>query len=303
MNPRLSSRVTSTAPASVPSTFGFWASSSALSRCRCGSISPGITASPAQSRVSRAFLVSRPDRHDPPVVDGDVDRRVTAGHPRVPQQQVRHPHAPRLVRRRDRRRRAGVPSRCWDDAGMSGPQPVTVDGAALSADDVEKATETLVATLADADEAGWYGALEVERPWSSHNPRLDGEFARAGAIHRYLCRELASLLVLGARITARASRPQPPFDDPAFFAALDEDRVDIRAKKLFLFSPGAHGALGRPDRALHRHPGRGLPAPRALHQLRDARRGVPRALPRRRPAGARARRCPPTTTAPRPATA
>ncbi|WP_433034473.1 AMP nucleosidase [Actinomycetospora sp. CA-053990] len=124
---------------------------------------------------------------------------------------------------------------------MSGPQPVTVDGAALSASgvdwDVEKATETLVATLADADEAGWYGALEVERPWSSHNPRLDGEFARAGAIHRYLCRELASLLVLGARITARASRPQPPFDDPAFFAALDEDRVDIRAKKLFLFSP------------------------------------------------------------------
>ncbi|MHC1561176.1 phosphorylase family protein [Actinomycetospora sp. C-140] len=120
---------------------------------------------------------------------------------------------------------------------MSGPQPVTVDGTALSAEDREKATDQLVATLADADEAGWYGELVVERPWSAHNPRLSGEFARAAAIRRYLCRELASLLAAGARITARPSRSQPPFDDPAFFAALDEDRVDTRSKKLFLFSP------------------------------------------------------------------
>lgn len=120
---------------------------------------------------------------------------------------------------------------------MSGPRPVTVDGSTLTAEDREKATDQLVATLADADEAGWYGELVVERPWSAHNPRLSGEFARAGAIRRYLCRELASLLAMGARITARRSRTQPPFDDPAFFAALDEDRVDTRAKKLFLFSP------------------------------------------------------------------
>jgi hypothetical protein len=32
-----------------------------------------------------AGRVRRSDRHDPPVLDGDVDRRVTAGHPRVAQ--------------------------------------------------------------------------------------------------------------------------------------------------------------------------------------------------------------------------
>ncbi len=115
--------------------------------------------------------------------------------------------------------------------------PVTVDGTRTAPADVDAATERLVTALADADAAGWYGALEVERPWSTHNPRLDGEFARANAIHRYLCRELAGLLRAGARITARASRPQPPFDEPAFFEALDEERVDTRSKKLFLFSP------------------------------------------------------------------
>lgn len=114
---------------------------------------------------------------------------------------------------------------------------VEVDGAGLGEDDVEKATDRLVDALVAADEDGWYGRLEVVRPWSVHNPHIDGEFARAGAIRRYLCRELASLLTMGARITARPSREQPPFDDPAFFAALDEDRVDTRSKKLFLFSP------------------------------------------------------------------
>ena len=92
---------------------------------------------------------------------------------------------------------------------MSGPQPVTVDGAVLSADDVEKATETLVATLADADEAGWYGALEVERPWSSHNPRLDGEFARPivdGAKRRMKPRCWAR----AAPRCARGGRPTKP---------------------------------------------------------------------------------------------
>lgn len=114
---------------------------------------------------------------------------------------------------------------------------VEVDGTGLSSEDVAKATDALVDVLVAADEDGWYGRLEVVRPWSEHNPHLDGEFARAGAIRRYLCRELASLLEAGARITARPSRAQPPFDDPEFFVALDEDRVDTRSKKLFLFSP------------------------------------------------------------------
>ena len=29
---------------------------------------------------------------------------------------------------------------------------------------------------------GWYPELEVVRPWSTHNPRISGEFARPGAV-------------------------------------------------------------------------------------------------------------------------
>ena len=95
----------------------------------------------------------------------------------------------------------------------------------------------LLDELAGIDASGWYAAIEVHRPWSEHNPVITGEFARTTAIRRYLGRELATLLRAGATITVRPSRPGMPFDDPAFFAALDEDRVDSRAKKLFLFSP------------------------------------------------------------------
>ncbi|MBC3191494.1 AMP nucleosidase [Pseudonocardia sp. C8] len=84
---------------------------------------------------------------------------------------------------------------------------------------------------------GWYPELEVVRPWSTHNPRISGEFARPSAIRRYLQRELRGLVAAGATVTARAARPARVFTDPEFFAALDEDRFDLRVKKLFLFGP------------------------------------------------------------------
>ncbi len=44
-------------------------------------------------------------------------------------------------------------------------------------------------------------------------------------------------------MTVRPSRPALAFNDPAFFDALDEDRVDARSKKLFLFGPERMGLV------------------------------------------------------------
>jgi len=52
-----------------------------------------------------------------------------------------------------------------------------------------------------ADQAGRYPKLTVERPWSVHNPVLEGEFASPRAIRWYLERELSRLAASGARIS------------------------------------------------------------------------------------------------------
>jgi AMP nucleosidase len=119
---------------------------------------------------------------------------------------------------------------------IAAERSVEIDGAGLGSG-TDAAVARLIEALAAAEDAGWYGGLEVVRPWSDHNPRITGEFARPHAVRRYLTRELGALLRAGARVTARPSRPELAFDDPDFFAALDEDRVDSRAKKLFLFGP------------------------------------------------------------------
>jgi AMP nucleosidase len=98
-----------------------------------------------------------------------------------------------------------------------------------------------VTALCDAldaiDADGWYPAIEVHRPWSAHNPSITGEFARPAAIRGYLQRELAALIARGAKIEVRPSRPAIELDDPQLLAGLDEGEWDLRAKKLFLFSP------------------------------------------------------------------
>jgi len=113
---------------------------------------------------------------------------------------------------------------------------------AIDGSEVDPARRTAAVTeLCDAldaiDRDGWYPVIEVVRPWSRHNPRITGEFARPGTIRRYLERELGALLDLGAAVTVRASRPATPLDDPALLRALDEEEWEMRAKKLFLFAP------------------------------------------------------------------
>jgi AMP nucleosidase len=113
----------------------------------------------------------------------------------------------------------------------------SVDGASLAAGEVAAAVERLLDVLESIDSDGWYSQLTVSRPFSMHNPRLAGEFARPRAVRGYLARELAALLERGAAVTACPARGALAFDAPEFFAALDEERFDLRAKKLFLFGP------------------------------------------------------------------
>ena len=77
--------------------------------------------------------------------------------------------------------------------------PVTVDFAQVKAEDVSARVAELCDELEAADAAGWYGSLTVERPWSRHNPVLEGEFACPRAIRPYLERELGKLAAAGAR--------------------------------------------------------------------------------------------------------
>jgi AMP nucleosidase len=112
-----------------------------------------------------------------------------------------------------------------------------VDGARLTDDEVAGAVRGLCDVLEAIDLDGFYSSVLVQRPWSKHNPRITGEFARPAAIRRYLERELSALLQRGASVEVRAARPALAVDDPDLFAALDESEWDLRAKKLFLFAP------------------------------------------------------------------
>jgi AMP nucleosidase len=88
-----------------------------------------------------------------------------------------------------------------------------------------------------ADRAGRYARLIVERPWSAHNPVLEGEFAAPAAIRWYLEREFGRLAAAGATVSVEPGRPALDLRDPALGAALDEASSDPRRKKLFLFPP------------------------------------------------------------------
>ena len=104
----------------------------------------------------------------------------------------------------------------------AGPAELSIDGTAGSSASAADHAEALCDALEHVDASGWYPAIEVHRPWSQHNPVITGEFARPGAIRSYLRRELAALIARGATVAVRRSRPALDFDDPAFFAALDE---------------------------------------------------------------------------------
>jgi AMP nucleosidase len=111
------------------------------------------------------------------------------------------------------------------------------DFAALPETERDAAIERLLSAMDAAGKAGCYPELTVERPWSVHNPVLQGEFASPEAIGWYLRRELLRLADAGARISVCAGRPALDLHDPALVKAVDETNWDLRRKKLFLFGP------------------------------------------------------------------
>jgi AMP nucleosidase len=113
----------------------------------------------------------------------------------------------------------------------------TADFSALPDDQHAAEIERLCDAMEAADKAGRYPRLTVERPWSVHNPVLEGEFASPRAIRWYLERELSRLTAEGARISVCPGREALGLHDPELGPAVDETRWDLRRKKLFLFPP------------------------------------------------------------------
>jgi AMP nucleosidase len=114
---------------------------------------------------------------------------------------------------------------------------MTLDFSALPESARRAEVERLCDAMSEADRAGHYSRLTVERPWSAHNPVLEGEFAAPAAIRWYLERELGRLAAAGATISVGPGRLALDLHDPAIGPALDEASSDPRRKKLFLFSP------------------------------------------------------------------
>ncbi len=109
--------------------------------------------------------------------------------------------------------------------------------AAIPASQRQAAIDQLCDAMDAADKEGCYPQLTVERPWSVHNPVLEGEFASPSAIRWYLERELGQLAAAGARISVSQGRKAMDLHDPNLGEALDETSWDLRRKKLFLFGP------------------------------------------------------------------
>jgi len=114
---------------------------------------------------------------------------------------------------------------------------MSVDFSVIPATDRQPEVARVCDALEAADQAGRYPQLTVERPWSVHNPILEGEFSSLGAIRWYLERELGKLAAAGARIAVSPGRPAIDLHDPALGPAVDETSSDLRRKKLFLFGP------------------------------------------------------------------
>ena len=126
---------------------------------------------------------------------------------------------------------------------------VSVDFQAVPAEGCTAQIAQLCDAMEQADSEGRYPQLTVERPWSKHNPVLQGEFASPAAIRWYLERELGRLAAAGARISVSPGREALDLHDPALAEAVDETRSDLRRKKLFLF--GAERIALSIDRLQH----------------------------------------------------
>src|SRR6202046_2020346 len=114
---------------------------------------------------------------------------------------------------------------------------ISVDFAAVPENQRPARIEQLRQAMEAADAAGYYPRLSVERPWSVHNPVLEGEFASPRAIGWYLQRELGRLAAAGARVSVCRGRQAGDLYDPDIGPAVDETSSDLTRKKLFLFGP------------------------------------------------------------------
>ena len=114
---------------------------------------------------------------------------------------------------------------------------LSFDFSVIPASERAAAIARLCDAMEEAARAGRYPRLTVERPWSTHNPVLEGEFASPGAIRWYLQRELGRLSAAGAQISVSTGREAFDLHDPALVYAVDESSSDLRRKKLFLFGP------------------------------------------------------------------
>ena len=61
---------------------------------------------------------------------------------------------------------------------------VSVDFSVVSGDRRVAEVARLFDAMEQASKEGRYPRLTVERPWSAHNPMLQGEFASPGAIRK-----------------------------------------------------------------------------------------------------------------------
>jgi AMP nucleosidase len=114
---------------------------------------------------------------------------------------------------------------------------LSVDFSVIPAGEREAEVGRLCDAMEAAGDAGRYPRLTVERPWSVHNPVIDGEFAFPRAIRWYLERELGRLAAAGARISVAPGREAVDLHDPGLGPVVDETQWDLRRKKLFLFGP------------------------------------------------------------------
>ena len=114
---------------------------------------------------------------------------------------------------------------------------MSVDFSAVPENQRDALVRQLCHAMEEGYQAGRYPRVTVERPWSAHNPVLEGEFAAPRAIRWYLERELGRLAAAGARIAVAPGRETLDLHDPALAEAVDETSSDLRRKKLFLFGP------------------------------------------------------------------
>jgi AMP nucleosidase len=133
---------------------------------------------------------------------------------------------------------------------MIGRVTMSLDFSVIAAADRQAQIARVCDALEEADKAGRYPQLTVERPWSVHNPILEGEFSSPGAIRWYLERELGRLASAGARLSVSPGRPAIDLHDPALGPAVDETSSDLRRKKLLLFL--ARGGVPGRAAGLHR---------------------------------------------------